>query len=199
MYFVEASCGWHSPPISVWSLSALSSATRRSTGWPRCSPWASRWGPTPRTWNPLPECIVSLTPVKRKQVNISYSLNGLNRHVIKIRTAQEVSCRPTNAQARVRSQLGYVIRKVEKLTLEQIFLRVKVKAQWSRHRPGVAQRVGRGIALLFHNRGTRRGWVVSVTPRLHFISGKDPVPFLHEAGWATGPVWTGGKSRPHRD
>jgi len=27
----------------------------------------------------------------------------------------------------------------------------------SRYRPGVAQRVGRGIALLFHERGTRRG------------------------------------------
>jgi len=26
----------------------------------------------------------------------------------------------------------------------------------SRYRPGVAQRVGRGIALLFHDRGTRR-------------------------------------------
>jgi len=29
--------------------------------------------------------------------------------------------------------------------------------------------------------------------------GKDPVPILQEAGWAPGPVWTGGKSRPHRD
>ena len=29
--------------------------------------------------------------------------------------------------------------------------------------------------------------------------GKDPVPILQEAGWALGPVWTGGKSRPHRD
>ena len=27
----------------------------------------------------------------------------------------------------------------------------------SRYRPGVAHRVGRGIALLFHDRGTRRG------------------------------------------
>ena len=57
-----------------------------------------------------------------------------------------------------------------------IFLMVKVK--WSRYRPGVAQRVGRGIALLFHDCGTRRGWVVSSTPRPHF---------------------TGGKSRLHRD
>jgi len=29
--------------------------------------------------------------------------------------------------------------------------------------------------------------------------GKDPVPILQEARWAQGPVWTGGKSRPHRD
>ena len=29
--------------------------------------------------------------------------------------------------------------------------------------------------------------------------GKDPVPILQGAGWAPGPVWTGGKSRPHRD
>jgi len=75
----------------------------------------------------------------------------------------------------------------------------KVKIKWSRYRPGVAQRVGRGIALLFHDRGTRREWVVSSTPRPHFTSGKDPVPIVQEAGWARGPVWTGGKSRPHRD
>jgi len=29
--------------------------------------------------------------------------------------------------------------------------------------------------------------------------GKDPVPIVQEAGWAPGPVWTGGKSRPHAD
>ena len=29
--------------------------------------------------------------------------------------------------------------------------------------------------------------------------GKDPVPIVQEAGWAPGPVWTGGKSRPPRD
>ena len=41
--------------------------------------------------------------------------------------------------------------------------------------------------------------MVSVTPRPHFTSGKDPVPILQEAGWAPVPVWRGGKSRPHRD
>ena len=71
--------------------------------------------------------------------------------------------------------------------------------KWSCYRSGVAQRVGRGIALLFHDRGTRRGWVVSSTPRPHFTPGKDTVPILQEAEWAPGPVWTGGKSRPNRD
>jgi len=55
------------------------------------------------------------------------------------------------------------------------------KVKCSRYRPGVAQGVGRRIALLLHHRGTRR-WVVSVTPRPHSIPGKDPVPILQEAG-----------------
>jgi len=41
--------------------------------------------------------------------------------------------------------------------------------------------------------------VVSSTPRPHFTPGKDLVPILQEAGWASGPVCTGRKSRPHRD
>ena len=76
---------------------------------------------------------------------------------------------------------------------------VKVNIKWSRYRPGVAEMVGRGIALLFHDCGTRRGWVVSSTPRPHFAPGKDPVPILQKAGWAPGPVYMGGKPRPHRD
>jgi len=50
--------------------------------------------------------------------------------------------------------------------------------KWSRYRPGVAQRVGRSIALLFHDCGTRMGWVVSSTSRPHFTPGKDPVPIV---------------------
>ena len=76
---------------------------------------------------------------------------------------------------------------------------VKVKVKLSLLQAYVAQRVGRGIALLFLDRGTRRGWVVSSTPRPHFALGKDPVPILQEAGWAPGPVWKGGKSRPQWD
>ena len=40
---------------------------------------------------------------------------------------------------------------------------------------------------------------VSGQQNANFTPGKDPVPILQEAGWAPGPVWTGGKSRPHRD
>jgi len=54
-----------------------------------------------------------------------------------------------------------------------------------RYRPGVAQRVGSGIALLFHDRGTRRGWVVSSTPRPHF-SPRDR-PGTHCTGGWVGP------------
>jgi len=71
--------------------------------------------------------------------------------------------------------------------------------KWYRYRPGVAQRVSRGIAVLLHVRGTRRGWGFSSTPRPHFTPGKDPVLILEEAVWAPGPVWTCWKSRPHRN
>jgi len=52
----------------------------------------------------------------------------------------------------------------------------------------------RGIALFFHDHGTRRGGGVSVTPRPLFTPGKDPVPTVQEAGWAPGPVWTGAEN-----
>ena len=38
--------------------------------------------------------------------------------------------------------------------------------------------------------------MVSSTTRPYFTPGKGPVPTVQEAGWATGPVWTGGKFRP---
>ena len=55
----------------------------------------------------------------------------------------------------------------------------------------MAHRGSRGIALPFHDHSTRRGWGVSVTPRLLFTPRKDLVPIVQEAGWAPGPVWTG--------
>ena len=38
-----------------------------------------------------------------------------------------------------------------------IFVSKNAKVKCSRYRAGVAQRVGRGIAVLFHDSGTRRG------------------------------------------
>ena len=70
----------------------------------------------------------------------------------------------------------------------------------------MAQRVGRGLALLFHDRGTRRGYVVSSTPGRTLPPGKDQVPILQEAGWAPGlddwkisspPGFDPGPSRPY--
>ena len=57
-----------------------------------------------------------------------------------------------------------------------------------------AHRGSRGIALSFHDHGTRRGWGVSVTPRAIFTPGQDSVPIVQEAGWASGPVWTGAEN-----
>jgi len=73
------------------------------------------------------------------------------------------------------------------------------KVKCSRYRPGVAQRVDRSIALLFHDRGTWRGELSAARPGRTLPPGKDLVPILQGAGWTPGPVWTGGKSRPHRD
>jgi len=63
-----------------------------------------------------------------------------------------------------------------------------------------AHRGSRGIALPFHDHGTRRGWGVSLTPRPLCTAGKDPVPILQKAGWAPGPVWTCAENlAPHQD
>jgi len=57
-----------------------------------------------------------------------------------------------------------------------------------------AYRGSRGIALLFLDLGTRRGWGISVTPRPLFTPGKDPVPIVQEAGWTPWPIWTGAEN-----
>ena len=54
----------------------------------------------------------------------------------------------------------------------------------------MAQRVGRGIALLFHDCGTRRGEWSAARPGRTLPPGKARYP---------GPVWTSGKSRPNPD
>jgi len=70
----------------------------------------------------------------------------------------------------------------------------KVKLKFSRYRPGVAQRVGRGIALLSLDHGTGRGWGVRVTLRPFLTPGKDAVLIVQEAGWTPGSVWTGAEN-----
>jgi len=54
--------------------------------------------------------------------------------------------------------------------------------KWSRYRAGVAQGVNRGIPLLFHDRATRSGWVVSSTPRPHFTPEKSRYPLYSRLG-----------------
>jgi hypothetical protein len=45
------------------------------------------------------------------------------------------------------------------------------------------------MALLFLDLGDRRGGWSAPRPG-RFTPGKDPVPIVQEAGWASGPVWT---------
>ena len=57
-----------------------------------------------------------------------------------------------------------------------------------------AHRGSRGIALLFHDHGTRREFGVSVRPRPLFTPGKYTVSIVQEGGWAPRPVWTGAEN-----
>ena len=56
----------------------------------------------------------------------------------------------------------------------------------SRYRPGVAQRVGRVIALLFHDRGTRRGEWSAACPGNTLPPGKTQYPFYRRLGGPKG-------------
>jgi hypothetical protein len=77
--------------------------------------------------------------------------------------------------------------------------KVKLKVKLSRYRPEQAQRVDRGIALPFLDRGARRGWVVSTTHRPLYPR---EIPSIHfTEGWV-GPragLDMCEKSRPHWD
>jgi hypothetical protein len=58
-----------------------------------------------------------------------------------------------------------------------------------------SQRKGRCIYLYsFFNLACRWGWVVKATPQPLYPWKRDPVPIVHEAGWAPGPVWMSAKS-----
>ena len=54
---------------------------------------------------------------------------------------------------------------------------MKGKGKFSRYQPGLAQRVGRRIALLFHDRGTRRGKWSAARPGRTLPPGRTRYPF----------------------
>ena len=80
-----------------------------------------------------------------------------------------------------------------------IYIYTRIKVKWSHYRPGVAQRVGIGIALLFHDRGTRKGWVLSSTPWRTLPPAKNRYPFYRGLGVPHGRSGRAEKFRPHRD
>jgi len=87
-------------------------------------------------------------------------------------------------------------------TIIYIYIYIYIKVTCSRYKPDVAQRMGRVTALLFHDRGARRGWVVSSKPRLRFTPGKTRYPFYRRlggpqdrSGWEENLVPTGIRSR----
>ena len=54
----------------------------------------------------------------------------------------------------------------------------------------------RGIALHFHDHGTRTG-EESASRQSTFYPGKDPVPIVEKFGWEGEPVWTGAENFAH--
>ena len=70
--------------------------------------------------------------------------------------------------------------------LLEYYLQKKSEVKWSRYRPAVAQRVGRGIALLFHDRGTRRGEWSAARPGRTLHPGRTRYPFYRRLGGPQG-------------
>ena len=57
------------------------------------------------------------------------------------------------------------------------------------YRPGVTQKVGRGIALLFHDRGNRRGEWSAARPGRTLPPGKTRYPFYRRLSGPQGRSW----------
>jgi hypothetical protein len=81
-------------------------------------------------------------------------------------TSASMECRSLSVCLSVQSWLLQVKKKV-KCTLVQALRLCTGRT---------AHRGSRGVALLFHDHGTRRGWGVSGTHRSLFTPGNDPVP-----------------------
>jgi hypothetical protein len=89
----------------------------------------------------------------------------------------------------------------KKLEFDILFI-VKVKVKFSRYRPGVAQRVGGGIALFFHDRALEMGEWPAARPGRTLPPGKTRCPFYRRlggpqgrSGWAENLVPTEIRSR----
>ena len=126
---------------------------------------------------------------ERDQVNVYFEELSTKRQCVGFLVVQETQVEnPLPAIIRIYDyyQQELSVSTVSSCCLSVLTLKTPGKVKWSRYRPGVSQRVGRGITLLFHDHGTRRVWVVSSTPWPHFTTGEDPVPILQEAGWAPG-------------
>ena len=89
--------------------------------------------------------------VKAKMIPVILRANGtisksLRQYMSKVPRKHEVMELPKTA-----------VEGTAHINAESTNVKVKVMVKFPCYRPGVAQRVGRGIALLFHDRDTRRG------------------------------------------
>jgi len=94
-----------------------------------------------------------LVPYQHKTGTIRHKFQTSNTQTLLL--LHKTMAEPVNAAVRRLDILSFV----GTLRLNWIgrVNRMDKKVKGSRYRPGVAQRVGRGIALLFHDRGTGRG------------------------------------------
>ena len=88
--------------------------------------------------------------------------------------------------AHKKSMKQNMIYKLRILKIFIFFTELKVNVKWSRYRPGLAQRVGRGIAVLFHDRSTRRGEWSAARPGRTLPPGKTRYPFYRRLGGPQG-------------
>jgi hypothetical protein len=95
---------------------------------------------------------------------------------------------------------AYFYRNMAALASRPCKMHIKVKVKLSRYRPGVAQRVGRGIALLFHARSIIRGgeWLAA-RPKPNLPPGKTRYPLYKRLGGLQSRYGEVRKISPHRD
>jgi len=95
----------------------------------------------------------------------------------------------------VEAPLWTEFRKTETLFVMPFSFQTKIKeycgdlfgmVKWSRYRPGVAQRLVRGIDLLLHDRGTERCGCSAPHPSRTLPSGKNRYPFYRKQGGSQG-------------